>query len=90
MPDSSIRDRLLPWLERWSVTDARSSEPLFPSLTLGHYEEEAYLVRHGERSDTLYLLESGLVRLFYTPPTAKSATRDFTAPDRLPVRSARR
>jgi CRP-like cAMP-binding protein len=77
MPDSSIRNRLLPWLERWSVTNVPAAESSFPSLTPKHYEEEAFLVQHGERSDTLYLLETGLVRLFYTTPDGKERNKGF-------------
>ena len=77
MPDSSIRDRLLPWLERWSRAGVPVSESSFPTLSLRRFEEEAYLVQHGERSETLYLLETGLVRLFYTTPDGKERNKGF-------------
>jgi CRP-like cAMP-binding protein len=77
MPDSSVRDRILPWLERWSMAGVPASEASFPSLSLGHFEEEAYLVQHGQRSETLYLLETGLVRLFYTTPDGKERNKGF-------------
>ena len=77
MPDSSTRDRLLPWLERWSVTDASAAQTWFPSLSPLHYEEEELLVQQGERSDTLYLVETGLVRLFYTTPDGKERNKGF-------------
>ena len=53
MADSSVRDRLLPWLERWSVIDARAAESSFPSLTLRCFEEEAYLVEFEIDGDEL-------------------------------------
>ena len=77
MPDSSVRDRLLPWLEQWSVADVPEADTWFPSLALERYEEESFLVQHGQRSDTLYLLESGLVRLFYTTPDGKERNKGF-------------
>jgi CRP-like cAMP-binding protein len=77
MPDSSVRDRLLPWLERWSMAGAPAAASSFPSLSLGRFEEEAYLIQHGQRSETLYLLETGLVRLFYTTPDGKERNKGF-------------
>lgn len=77
MPDSCVRDRLLPWLERWSVADVSASETWFPSLTVRQFDEEAFLVQHGQQSDTLYLVETGLVRLFYTTPDGKERNKGF-------------
>jgi CRP-like cAMP-binding protein len=77
VPDSSIRDRLQPWLERWSVADVPAAQTWFPSLSLGRFEEQVFLVQHGQHSDALYLLETGLVRLFYTTPDGKERNKGF-------------
>ena len=62
MSDGDIRSRVLPWLERWSIEDVPAAQPWVAKMFLRNYAADEYLVQHGQHSDVLYLLESGLVR----------------------------
>ena len=77
MSDSDIRSRVLPWLERWSIDDVPAAKPWAAKMFLRNYATDEFLVQHGQHSDVLYLLESGLVRLFYTTPDGKERNKGF-------------
>jgi CRP-like cAMP-binding protein len=77
MSDSDIRSRVIPWLERWSIDDVPAAQPWVANMFLRNYATDEFLVQHGQHSDVLYLLESGLVRLFYTTPDGKERNKGF-------------
>ena len=77
MPATDILNRIQPWLERWSVSDISAAEPWLSSMYTRCYEPDDLLVQHGQHSDVLYLLESGLVRLYYTTPDGKERNKGF-------------
>ncbi len=49
----------------------------FSNMVLRTCDSEDFLVRCGEHSDTIFLLESGLVRLFYVTPDGKERNKAF-------------
>ena len=72
-PNAPIR----PWLQRWSIDDLEHAEQWLANMSCQSYGVDDYLVRSGEHSDTLFLLESGLVRLFYTSADGKERNKAF-------------
>jgi CRP-like cAMP-binding protein len=77
MTSTDIMDRISPWLERWSLSGLDISEPWLASMSLRAFDSEEHLVRCGEHSDALYLLDSGLVRLYYITPDGKERNKAF-------------
>ncbi len=77
MSRTDLEARLAPWLQRWSLADMAGAEPWLSSMSLRQFAPEDYLVRAGDQCDTLYLLESGLVRLFYTTPDGRERNKAF-------------
>ena len=77
MSATDVQSRILPWLQRWSISDVAAARPWLDSMYTGRYAPDEFLVHHGQRSDILYLLESGLVRLFYTTPDGKERNKAF-------------
>lgn len=77
MSRSEITSRLAPWLQRWSLEDQVQASAWVANMALVSFDAEDYLVRCGERSDTIYLLESGLVRLFYVTPDGRERNKAF-------------
>ena len=69
--------RIRPWLQRWSVDDLAHTDTWLANMSCRSYDAEQFLVHVGDRSDTLFLLESGLVRLFYTTPDGKERNKAF-------------
>jgi len=66
-----------PWLQRWSVDDLAHADSWLANMYCRSFAGEEFLVHVGDRSDTLFLLESGLVRLFYTTPDGKERNKAF-------------
>ena len=66
-----------PWLQRWSVDDLTHADTWLANMSCKSYDADQFLVHVGDRSDTLFLLESGLVRLFYTTPDGKERNKAF-------------
>ncbi len=77
MNSPDMRTRLETWLERWSIPDTRGAEAWLSGMSVRSWEVDQYLVRSGDRGDTMYLLESGLVRLFYTTPDGRERNKAF-------------
>ena len=77
MTDPDLQAALAPWLERWSLADLDPANPWLRGMRLTHFDTEAFLVRPGDRSDTLYLLQDGLVRLFYNTPDGRERNKAF-------------
>ena len=74
-PDLSVA--LAPWLQRWSLPDLDTANPWLGAMRLVSQPAGASLVRAGERSDTLYLLNAGLVRLYYITPDGRERNKAF-------------
>ena len=77
MPTSDIQNRVRPWLERWSLSDIPAADSWVANMFLRNHDADEFLVQHGQHSDVLYLLENGLVRLFYTTPEGKERNKGF-------------
>lgn len=72
-----IEDRISPWLRRWSITDRSQLDGWLANMALRTCDTDEFLVQAGAHSDTLYLLETGLVRLFYTTPDGRERNKAF-------------
>lgn len=77
MTSTDIMDRISPWLKRWSLSDLDTNEPWLRGMSLRSFASDDQLVRCGQHSDKLYLLDSGLVRLFYITPDGKERNKAF-------------
>ena len=77
MADTDINARIAPWLKHWSVDDLSHAQAWLEHMSVKAYRADDVLVHAGEHSDTLYLLESGLVRLFYITPDGKERNKAF-------------
>lgn len=77
MTETDHPGRLQSWLSRWSPETADQLEGWLSGLSPRHLDAEEFLLRAGEESDTLYLLESGLVRYFYLTPDGRERNKAF-------------
>lgn len=77
MTHLDLSQRLQPWLQRWSLQALSGDEPWLASMQLHSFAADSYLVYAGDQSDTLYLLDSGLVRLFYASPEGRERNKAF-------------
>ena len=77
MANTDIHARLEPWLVRWSVKDLSHTDSWLDHMSVKTWSVNELLVRNGEHSDTLFLLESGLVRLYYTTTDGKERNKAF-------------
>lgn len=77
MASIEIQGRIAPWLQRWSIRDPGDTGQWLQHMAIRQYATDDFLVRAADRSDTLYLLETGLVRLFYTTPDGKERNKAF-------------
>ena len=69
--------QIAPWLERWGIPDLDSSSPWLKGISPKSFAADDFLVHAGDVGDTLYLLQSGLVRLFYTNPDGRERNKAF-------------
>lgn len=77
MTDPDLTAALAPWLQRWSLADLDATDPWLGGMRLACHPADATLARAGERSDTLYLLNTGLVRLYYITPDGRERNKAF-------------
>jgi CRP-like cAMP-binding protein len=77
MPEPDLQQRLQPWLDRWSLDAVDRLEGWLDALSVRRLEADEFLLHAGDRSDTLYLLECGLVRYFYTTPDGRERNKAF-------------
>ena len=77
MISADIMDRISPWLQRWSLGNLDTSEPWLAGMSLRSFSSDEHLIQCGQHSDTLYLLDSGLVRLYYITPDGKERNKAF-------------
>lgn len=77
MADPDLTAALAPWLQRWSLSDLDAATPWLEGMRLVSQPADTTLVRAGERSDTLYLLNKGLVRLYYITPDGRERNKAF-------------
>ena len=77
MTDPDLQAVLAPWLDRWSLSDLDPANPWLRGMRRQHFDTGEFLVRPGDRSDALYLLQDGLVRLFYITPDGRERNKAF-------------
>ncbi|PLW68548.1 Crp/Fnr family transcriptional regulator [Pseudohalioglobus lutimaris] len=77
MAQRDITAKILPWLQRWGLADLAQGDPWLHSMALRSFAVDDFLVRSGDTDDTLYLINSGLVRLFYLTPDGRERNKAF-------------
>jgi CRP-like cAMP-binding protein len=79
-----------PWLERWGIPELDSNSTWLQAISQTTFAVDDYLVHAGDVDDTLYLLQTGLVRLFYTTSDGRERNKAFFRPGQLtgPVSAA--
>lgn len=77
MTDKELQAALAPWLERWSLEDLDPANPWLGGMRRAQFDADSFLVRAGEHADTVYLLQEGLVRLFYVTPDGRERNKAF-------------
>jgi CRP-like cAMP-binding protein len=77
MAHRDITDKILPWLKRWDLGHLTEGDPWLDSMALRSFAVDDFLVRSGDPDDTLYLLNAGLVRLFYLTPDGRERNKAF-------------
>lgn len=77
MSNFDIMALFAPWLERWGIPDLDSNSAWLQAASLKTFAADDYLIHAGDVDDTLYLLQSGLVRLFYTTPDGRERNKAF-------------
>ena len=77
MATIDINARIAPWLKRWSIENLAHTQDWLKHMSVRTYAGDDFLVHSGEHSDVLYLLESGLVRLYYITPDGKERNKAF-------------
>ncbi|WP_170287420.1 Crp/Fnr family transcriptional regulator [Halioglobus maricola] len=65
------------WLQRWGLTGLAPDLPWLQRMAPVKRDAGEFLVHAGDTGDTLYLLEAGLVRLFYTTPDGRERNKSF-------------
>lgn len=79
MASNDLLERVAPQLESLGVADDAARAALLGRLSAREFAQGDMVLRAGELSDTLYLLESGLVRLYYTTPDGRERNKAFYA-----------
>ena len=79
MSNSDFRRRVQALLQHWSITDTTLADPWLDNMRPESRPAGELLVRAGDTGDNLYVLESGLVRLFYITPDGKERNKAFFA-----------
>ncbi len=77
MSTEDLKTQLKQWSERWSLQNLDHTEHWFGRMSLCSFEPDEHLVHAGAITDTIYLLESGLVRLYYTTSDGKERNKAF-------------
>lgn len=77
MTQADIMTRLTPWLQRWNIPQLDRNSPWLKGMSLRTFAAEDFLLHVGDHSDTLFLLHSGLVRLFYITPDGRERNKAF-------------
>ena len=75
----SIESLLEPWLRRWQVP----AEPLqdwMADIRVMSLQPEQFLLHSGELSRSIFLIESGLLRLFYADDAGRERNKAFYGP----------
>ena len=77
MSTDELNRRFSIWRERWSLKDLAATERWIERMRLLDFKSGEHLVQAEEISDTIYLLEHGLVRLYYVTTDGKERNKAF-------------
>ena len=76
MTTEKIAALVSPWLRERGI-DLPADHPWLRGMQHHSFGVDDYLVRAGDQDDTLYILHSGLVRLFYDTPDGRERNKAF-------------
>lgn len=79
MATKDLKDRLQPWLKRWALEDSPGAAQWLDQMGLASFNTGEHLVNAGDVGETLYLIDTGLVRLYYALPEGKERNKAFMA-----------
>ncbi|AQA18055.1 hypothetical protein BST95_07175 [Halioglobus japonicus] len=65
------------WLHRWGLHDLPADLPWLARMAPVNCDAGEFLIHAGDVSDTLYVVNTGLVRLFYTTPEGRERNKSF-------------
>ena len=65
------------WLEQRQICGVASSNSWLQGIVRKSFAADEFLVRAGDLGDNMYILLSGLVRLFYTTPDGRERNKAF-------------
>lgn len=77
MAHAQLHNIVRNWFARQGVTDLPENQRWLELAQLQDWPAGEILVRQGDTDDTLYYLDSGLVRLFYTTPEGRERNKAF-------------
>jgi CRP-like cAMP-binding protein len=73
----SIENLVAPWLKRWGIADAAPLADWLAGMQPVALAGDDHLVRAGERSNAIYLIQRGLLRLYYTDAEGRERNKAF-------------
>ncbi len=68
---------LQPWLAQWGIADASVLADWLVGMQPLELPSDQHLVRAGERSQAIYLVRQGLLRLYYTDSEGRERNKAF-------------
>lgn len=77
MTREDTRRLALEWLQQRQLTDIDPASPWLQAMLTRTFAVDDYLLHAGDRDHTLFILLSGLVRLFYTTPDGRERNKAF-------------
>ncbi len=77
MSTPAISERFRDWLQSHGISDPAGTRDWLYHLAYARHEAGDHLVRCGEHSDTMFVLERGLVRLYYSTPEGRERNKAF-------------
>ncbi len=73
----SIENLVQPWLSEWGIEDATVLGDWIGGMRRVELAPDEMLVSAGQRSSSIYLIRSGLLRLFYTDQEGRERNKAF-------------
>jgi CRP-like cAMP-binding protein len=83
MVSSELDSLLKPWFDRWQLTDLSPLRPWIETMRILDFERDAMVLTAGSRERNIFLVESGLLRLFYTSPDGRERNKAFFGPGKV-------
>ncbi len=73
----SIENLVAPWLQRWGIVDTSPLTDWLASMQSRVLAADDHLVHTGERSSEIYIIQHGLLRLYYGDEEGRERNKAF-------------